>query len=237
MRKAHTILTVSETSRRDIEHYYPFARGKVVVIPNAPGPVSWIKPDYDSAKLWSIESSFILAVGTVQPRKNLVRLIQAYILLQTTGSVRARLLIVGRHAWQSQIIREAVKQSPDPDDIVFLGYVDDPTLAALYHTCDVFAFPSLYEGFGLPVVEAMACGAPVITSNTSSLPEVAGEAAVLVDPHSTEEIAEALAKVLNSSSMREELCERGRHRAAQFSWENSARRILGVMLNAAEDND
>lgn len=228
MMKAKAIVTVSQTSKEDIESFYPFTRGKIHVTPEAPGPIVNIRPNYEACKKHTLDQSFILSVGTVQPRKNIARLIQAYIKARAQGSTTARLLIVGRAAWQHSNIYQIARQSGYSKDIVFTGYLPDDTLAALYHRCEVFVYPSLYEGFGLPVLEAMACGAPVITSNCSSLPEVAGDAAVLVDPHSVEEIRIAVGQVVNNQELRQSLCQKGKHRAESFTWAKTAALTLAV---------
>lgn len=222
MRKAKSIITVSAASKKDIEHFYPFTRGKIYVTPEAPGPLVKAIPDYITCNKITRSQDFILSVGTIQPRKNIARLIEAYIALRQKGSTNARLVIVGRDDWQNSHVHRVAKESGFAEDIVFTGYIQDQVLSALYRKCSVFVYPSLYEGFGLPVIEAMACGAPVITSNTSSLPEVAGDAALKVDPYSTSEIAQAIEAVLNNNSLREELRQKGENHAQNFRWEKTA---------------
>jgi glycosyltransferase involved in cell wall biosynthesis len=233
MRTARVILTDSESSRRDIEHFYPFVRDKLVVVPIAPGPVSWTEPDYTAAQALSGGQPFILAVGTLQPRKNLARLIEAFHAVCARRVTPVRLLVVGRPDWQSRPVRQAAARSPYAGDILFTGYLDDATLAALYRTCVAFVFPSLYEGFGLPVLEAMACGAPVITSDVAALPEVAGDAARFVDPLSVESICEAMLELLSDEALRGELKQRGLLRAARFSWTRMAEGVSEAYAQAA----
>ncbi len=222
MHKAAVILTGSEDARHEIVHYYPFVRDKIMVTLDAAGTLVKAVPDPQAVQQHVGQGSFILAVGTVQPRKNIVRLIQAYIRLRDRGETTAKLVIVGRAQWQHSEIHRLAANSMYTNDILFPGYLPDATVAALYNGCAVFVYPSLYEGFGLPVLEAMTCGAPVITSKTSSLPEVAGSAAILIDPFSVEEIASAIASVVNNASIREDLRVRGRQQAARFSWERTA---------------
>ena len=226
MRRAAVVLTLSEASKRDIANHYPYARNKIRAIPLAAGPMVTAKPDTKSIERYTNGRDFILAVGTVQPRKNISRLIQAYLLLRQRGATNARLVIVGRSAWQGSEIQKIAAASPHSQDIVFTGYLDDAAVAALYRDCAVFIYPSLYEGFGLPVLEAMECGAPVITSNLSSLPEIAGDAAMLVDPYSIDEIGAAIDQVLTNAALREELRTRGPRQAARFSWEQTARETV-----------
>jgi glycosyltransferase involved in cell wall biosynthesis len=233
MRKAKAILTVSECSRRDILRFYPAAMGKVCVIPEAAGPVIWAKPDLPAARRVTGDRPFLLTVGTTQPRKNLPRLIEAYLQLREERVTDARLVIAGRPGWRTDALARLFANSDHRHDVIFTGYVADSILAALYRECALFVYPSLYEGFGLPVLEAMACGAPVITSNTSSLPEVAGDAARLVDPFSVQSIRAALEDVLRDRHLQEELRGLGKRRASEFSWERTARETLVVYERVA----
>jgi glycosyltransferase involved in cell wall biosynthesis len=226
MRRASVILTLSEASKRDIVYYYPFTQDKIIVIPPAAGPLINLEPDMAMVDIYTGGEDFILAVGTVQPRKNIARLIHAYIRLRQHTITTVKLLIVGRSAWQHSEIQRIAANSPYSQDIVFTGYLPDAVVAALYRACTVFIYPSLYEGFGLPVLEAMACGAPVITSNCSSLPEVAGDAALFVDSYDVEQISRAIEQVLNDVSLRSDLRVRGLRRAACFSWEQTAVKTL-----------
>ncbi|MDY6877792.1 MAG: glycosyltransferase family 1 protein [Chloroflexota bacterium] len=169
---------------------------------------------------------YVLSVGTVQPRKNYVRLIQAFTRLQTGKLADLQLVIAGGQGWLYQdIFAEAEKQG---NRVRFLGFVDEADLPALYRHSALFAFPSLYEGFGLPVLEAMACGVPVVCSATSSLPEVAGDAALLVDPHDEKALAEAMTRILEDTDLRREMIARGVAQAARFTWERAARQLLGI---------
>ena len=177
---------------------------------------------------------YVLSVGTVQPRKNYVRLIKAFTRLQTCKPANLQtckpanlqLLIAGGRGWLYQgILAEAEKH---PDRVRLLGFVDEADLPALYRNAALFAFPSLYEGFGLPVLEAMACGVPVVCSDASSLPEVAGDAALLVDPHDEDALAEAMARALEETDLRREMITRGLAQAARFTWERAARQLVGM---------
>lgn len=232
MAKARRLITMSESSKADIERYYPFTRGKISVIPGALGPITTAKPDYAASLLYAPDNDFILTVGTVQPRKNLKRLIQAYTDMRNRRVSNSKLLIVGRRSWHYAEVSRFAKASPFGRDIVFTGYLPDSVLAALYRRCRAFVFPSLYEGFGLPVLEAMACGAPVITSNSSSLPEVAGDAAMFIDPLSVTSISSAIDRVINDPERRNELQMRGTSQAARFSWKQTADLTLDVYYHA-----
>jgi glycosyltransferase involved in cell wall biosynthesis len=167
---------------------------------------------------------YVLSVGTLQPRKNYVRLIRAF--SQLTNHSSLQLLIAGGRGWLYQdIFAEAEKHG---DRVRILGFVDEADLPALYRNAALFAFPSLYEGFGLPVLEAMACGVPVVCSNASSLPEVAGDAALLVSPLDTDGLAGAMARVLGDADLRRELIARGLAQAARFTWEQAARQLMAT---------
>jgi glycosyltransferase involved in cell wall biosynthesis len=169
------------------------------------------------------ERPYVLSVGTVQPRKNYARLIQAFSRMKTD----VQLLIAGGHGWlYEEIVAEAEKHA---DRVRILGYVDDADLPALYRGATLFVFPSLYEGFGLPVLEAMACGVPAVCSNASSLPEVAGDAALLVDPHDTDELTSAMVRGLEDTALRQEMVAKGLAQAAGFTWEQAARQLLQAL--------
>jgi glycosyltransferase involved in cell wall biosynthesis len=167
-------------------------------------------------------------VGNVKPHKNLERLIEAFHYVRTQGRSELELLIIGDEISKLQSLRRAVHKYALHRYVRFHGFVPDNTLAVLYRLASVFVFPSLYEGFGLPPLEAMACGTPVVTSNVSSLPEVAGDAAVLVDPYSPQAIADGILQVLHSAHLRAQMRERGFERVRAYSWERSARRVREV---------
>lgn len=228
MARADAIITGSEASRRDIVRCYPYVQGKLTVIPGAAGPVVSADPDFELAHRYTNGQPFILTVGRLDPRKNTARLVQAYIQARDRNETSQPLIIVGRPEWSNSPLYGYATDSVYRDDIRFTGYLRDEVLAALYRECSVFIYPSLYEGFGLPVLEAMACGAPVITSNTSSLPEVAGDAAILVDPKSTRDIRAALAGVVNDVPVQDRLRDAGLVRAGRFSWTKAAQSTLDV---------
>ena len=176
---------------------------------------------------YGVEFTYILYVGSVAARKNVPRLLEAYARLRD-WSERWKLVIVGAHKWKSSPIVDAAQRLGLEPHLHFTEYVGEDHLPALYSGADLFAFPSLYEGFGLPILEAMACGTPVVTSNTSSLPEVAGDAAIIVDPNDVDAIAGAMRRVLEDPDLAQALQERGVARAAQFSWERTAQATVAV---------
>jgi glycosyltransferase involved in cell wall biosynthesis len=172
---------------------------------------------------YGVASPYILSVGTLQPRKNYVRLIRAFASLQLAD---LQLLIAGGRGWlYEDIFAEAEKHG---DRVHVLGFVDDADLPALYRGAALFAFPSLYEGFGIPPLEAMACGVPVVCSNASSLPEVAGDAALMIDPLDTDGLAKAMVRALEDADLRQEMTDKGLTQAARFTWEAAARQLLDV---------
>ena len=181
-----------------------------------------------------IDGPYLLSVGTLQPRKNLPRLIEAFALLKREGAIPHRLVLCGEPGWaNSDVYRRA--QEPDlAPHIVFTGFIADADLVSLYGGCDIFAYPSLYEGFGLPVVEAMAAGVAVLTSDNSSLREVAGDAALLCDPLSVEDIAAKLRRLAADAELRAALVARGHARAAGYTWAECARRTLHAYREALQ---
>lgn len=232
-RRAAKVLTVSEYSRRDIINTYQLPPEKVVVTPNGVGPE--FRPTRDEERLqavkkkYGIERPYLLSVGNLQPRKNLARLIKAYSRLREMfEDFRHQLVIVGKRAWLYRNILHEANRSPYAGDMVFTGYVPESDLPDLYSGAAVFVYPSIFEGFGLPVLEAMACGTPVITSNSSSLPEVVGEAGLMVDPYDEEAWARTILRVVEDRQLRNELAERSVQQAARFSWRRTAELTLAV---------
>jgi len=236
-RRADRILTVSETSKADILRYCDVPADRIIVVHNAIDDRFSIAPTDEEVERvrerYQLDGPFALYVGNIKPHKNLERLIDAFHLVLRGGAERLRLLIIGDQISKYPRLRRAVDKYKLHKHVRFLGFVPDDTLAALYRLATVFVFPSLYEGFGLPPLEAMASGTPVVTSNTSSLPEVVGDAAVLVDPYSAESIAEGMLQVLTDRELRETLSRRGLARAREFSWEASVARIHEVYAEVA----
>ena len=230
--RASRILTVSETSKSDILRYCNVPAERIIVIPNAIDDRLATPPLIEDVQRvrerYQLDGPFALYVGNIKPHKNLERLIDAFHLVRREGFERLKLLIIGDQISKFPRLRRAVDRYKLHKHVRFLGYVGDDTLAALYRLATVFVFPSLYEGFGLPPLEALASGTPVVTSNVSSLPEVMGDAAVLVDPYSAKSIADGIQRVLVDPVLRETLRVRGLERVKAFSWEASVRRTLEV---------
>jgi glycosyltransferase involved in cell wall biosynthesis len=230
--QAARILTVSDASKRDILRFFDVSPEAIEVVYNAIDERFWHTPSDEEIgrvrERYSLTSRFVLYVGNIKPHKNLERLIEAFARLRDRGLSDVKLLIIGDEISKLPALRRSVHSLRLHKDVRFLGYVSNETLAVLYRLASVFAFPSLYEGFGLPALEAMASGTPVVTSNVSSLPEVAGDAALLVDPYDVEAIASGLERVLRDPALATELGHRGLLRAREFSWERSVARTHAI---------
>jgi glycosyltransferase involved in cell wall biosynthesis len=227
LRRAAALVCISEATRADLVARYPAVAAKAHVTPLAAEPA--FAAPVTTPGHPSLDRPYVLAVGTLEPRKNLERLIGAWRRLPVPLRDKHTLALVGPRGWDDERILAAARGA----DVRLLGRVSDAELRALYAGCAAFAYPSLYEGFGLPVLEAMAAGAPVVTSSVSSLPEVAGDAALLVDPRDEAAIAGALERVLTDPALADDLRARGRARAAEFSWERTARATFALLASLA----
>jgi glycosyltransferase involved in cell wall biosynthesis len=231
-RRATRILTVSESSKRDILRFVDTAPEKIDVIYNAYDERFGLEPREEEVirvrERYQLHDEFVLYAGNVKPHKNLERLIEAFHLLHKRGLNHLKLVMIGDDISKYAGLRRAVHAHQLHKYVRFLGYLPEDTLAVLYRLAGVFVFPSLYEGFGLPPLEAMASGTPVVTSNVSSLPEVAGDAAVLVDPLDPSAIADGIFRVLTDEHLRRDLRRKGLVRAGQFSWAASVRRVREI---------
>ncbi len=237
---AARILTGSEFSRWSILKVYgDLEEDKVVAIHNAAAPqFRPISRELAAAAVreqFQFAAPYILSVGDLQPRKNHIGLIKAFArLVRAYPNIRHDLVLAGKETWFAGKVYEAARESGAGDRIRFVNFVTDAQLLNLYNACDVFIFPSFYEGFGLPVLEAMACGRAVVSSNTSALPEVVDGAALLCDPYVVDEMVRALADLLLDSELRARMERLGLQRAAHFSWQKTAQRTLDVYQQVAE---
>ena len=228
-RSSTAIITMTNRGKQDIIHYMSARPDKLHVIYESYNELCRLMDRINLARVkeqYSLPDQFILFVGGVTPSKNLGNLLRAY------GQIRQafphKLVLVGFKRWKFQKDFALVDRLSLHDRILCTGFIPDEDIPALYNLADVFVFPSLYEGFGMPVLEAMACGCPVITSKTGCSPEVAGGAALLIDPYHPDEIAESIRRVLTERALREQLIRKGLQRVQQFSWENTARATLAL---------
>lgn len=225
-RRAAAIVVNSHSTKRDLVRILGVPEEKVHVVYGAAAPCFRLLPRSaaldEVRRRYSLPDHFVLYVGTIEPRKNLVRLLHAFAELRQKHKLPHSLLLVGQRGWKDEEVFATMEQLQLGDAVRFLGHVPLDSLVALYNLADAMAFPSLYEGYGLPVIEAMACGTPVVTSPNGALQEVVGEAAEIIDPLDTRSIAEGLVRVLTDSGWRDELRRRGLERAASFTWQAAA---------------
>jgi glycosyltransferase involved in cell wall biosynthesis len=234
-RSADRVIAVSDATRADLERMLRVPARKIAVIHEAVGPeFTRAHPPAAVAAVvrrYGLRPPYCLFVGNLEPRKNLPRLVEAFARLhrrRPPAGDRPQLALAGTRAWLHGGILRAVEAHGLADEVVFTGYVPPEDLPALYAGAACFVFPSLYEGFGLPVLEAMAAGTPVVAARAGSIPEIAGDAALLVDARQPRELAAAIEAVLGDAGLRDRLAARGRARAASFTWENVARQTLEV---------
>jgi glycosyltransferase involved in cell wall biosynthesis len=228
---SNLVITISESSKKDIVEYLNVPPERIYVTPLA----SRYYPNYleehlidkavDTIK-YNFDKPYFLFVSTIEPRKNIITLISAFNRLKEKHKIEHHLILIGQKGWRYEQIFAEIERSPWKDQIHHLNYLSDQEVALFYSKADAFVYPSHYEGFGLPVLEAMTLGTPVVTSNTSSLPEVAGDAALLIDPNDSCSLAEAMLRVINDSQLRNELIQKGQHRAKLYSWETTAKATL-----------
>ena len=231
VRKAERIIVVSENTRRDAALLLGIPLERILVIPNGVDETFCPQdPDHVAAfrRQRGIPDRIILFVGTIEPRKNVETLVRAYALLRQRGNVKHKLVIGGSKGWMYEPLFALVEDLGLETEILFPGFLSPQELPLWYSAADLFVYPSLYEGFGLPPIEAMACGTPVITSNASSLPEVVGKAGVMVDPHDVEGWANAMERALRDAELRESIRSAGLERAQRFSWQRTAQMTMSL---------
>jgi glycosyltransferase involved in cell wall biosynthesis len=233
-RRAAHLIAPSEFTRRDLIETYRLDPARVTAIPLAAS--AHFRPVVDAEEIervrrrYGVGGEYVLAVGSIQPRKNLARLVRAYALLhrERGRSNLPQLVLVGKRAWLYGETLKAIEEEGIGGSVVLTGYVSEGDLPALYSGAHCFAYPSYFEGFGLPPLEAMSCGVPVLTGNLTSLPEVVGDAGLAADPFDTGALARALASLIDDDALRAELRARGLQRARAFDWRNTARMTLQV---------
>jgi glycosyltransferase involved in cell wall biosynthesis len=236
-RAATMIITDTETIRQEINEHLQIPLDRIVTVSGAARSCFRrleFEQTADTRKRLGIGDEFLLYVGTIEPRKNLLTLVRAFEAVLSRRESRLQLVIAGRKGWMVDSLFGYVKSSPAASRIIFTGYVSDEDLCALYSSCSLFIYPSLYEGFGLPPVEAMACGAPVIVSRIPSIQEVAGTAARLASSENVSEWTEAIIELLDDALLRQQLSLAGISRASQFSWHRTARQVQDVYCQAID---
>jgi glycosyltransferase involved in cell wall biosynthesis len=235
---AACVLTPSEFSRRAILSHYALDESKVVAVHNAVSshfrPIEREVARAAVQRKQGLNVPFVLTVGDLQPRKNHLGLLRAFEdVIRAHPHLPHHLLFVGKETWYSKELHRAVLRSSVAERVHFTGFVEDDELVYFYAACDLFVFPSFYEGFGLPIIEAMACGRAVACSNSSAMPEVADAAAILFDPQSNAAIGQAILDVLLDAELRTRLERLGLQRAAAFSWEKAAEKTLDAYYTVA----
>ncbi len=228
VKRASRIITPSNSIKTELCAAFGIHPDKVAVTPEAPRPVFKRREDHELLRRHGIAGDFILFVGTIEPRKNLRRLVEAFDQMLRNTSLSPTLVIAGGKGWMMDDFVSFIKEKGLKDRVCLTGYLEDQDLCGLYSTCRAFVYPSLYEGFGLPPLEAMACGAPVITSRTPALMETVDTAARLIDPEDVDDIARAMTEMLSDAQVREHYAELGKVHVKKFSWEQTALKTLEV---------
>ena len=233
VQRANKIVVSSESTKKDVEEIYKSESDKVEVV--YPG-LNFIVPEkIDSEKVlrvkqtYDLPDEYILYLGTIEPRKNILGLIKAFEEFKKQKN-EIKLVIAGSSGWLCENIYRYVKDSPISKDIIFTGFIDPDDKFYLYHLAKAFVYPSFFEGFGFPVLEAMASGIPTITSNTSSLPEVGGHGCLIIDPFKPKQIAEAINSIVSDDKLRQSLIRAGKKQAGKFNWSKTAEQILNILV-------
>lgn len=232
-KRASKILTISENSKKDI---IKFTKVPSYQVENTGIAISKIFNPLGNKillekikKKYNLPTKFILSVCSIEPRKNLLNLLKAYkLLLDINPKIQHKLVLAGRKAWGKNLISNKIIELNLKNNVIMTGYVPEQDLVCIYSLAEIFVFPSIYEGFGLPPLEAMACGTPVVSSNTSSLPEVIGNAGLMIDPYNIQEIAMTIKTLIQDPKLREQLIKLGIERAKLFSWEDVAKKVINI---------
>ena len=225
------VITFSQSSKRDIMEYLGVKSEAIFITPEASRYSDYVLSEKSMQKLkasidYNFQQPYLLFVSTLEPRKNIVNLIKSFNFLKQEYGIPHNLVLIGQKGWYYNSVFKEINISKFKNNIHYLGYLSDDLVALFYSQADVFVYPSLYEGFGLPVLEAMTLGCPVVTSNNSSLPEVGGNAAIYINPHDFISIANGIYQVIDNSQFRQDLITRGKERAQLFSWQKTAQQTL-----------
>ncbi len=232
LRRADRVIAISESTKRDLVEMFGATADKIAVVYGGTDPS--FAPARDSMEINALRTrrnlpeKMILHVGTIEPRKNIACLVGAFARAKRAARLPHRLVLIGARGWKYSKVDTAIEQEGISNDVIFAGYVPQDELPLWYQAADLLAYPSLYEGFGLPPLEAMACGTPVVTSNAASLPEVVGDAALQVAPDDEPALADAIVRALTDRALREQMIARGIAQAAQFSWERAGRETTAL---------
>jgi glycosyltransferase involved in cell wall biosynthesis len=235
VKRAGRIATVSEFSKGDIVGKYNVDPSRIDVVYNGANSIYVPVNDYwknETKKIYSQGKDYFIFVGAIQPRKNLINLFKAFDDFKSTDQRNIKLLIVGRKAWHTNEILEVYQNMKFKDDVIFTGRVSTTELKNLLGSSLALTYVAFFEGFGIPIIEAQACGAPVITSNVTSMPEASGNAALLVDPYSYQDIANAMRRIANDEKLRSGLIELGYLNITRFSWDKTAEKLWQTMMNS-----
>jgi glycosyltransferase involved in cell wall biosynthesis len=242
LRKLSLVITISESSKRDLMEYCKVPEERIIVTPEAADTDTYYPRDRQESHArisskYALDAPYLLYISRIEhPGKNHVRLIRAFDRLKAKEDLPHKLVFAGSDWHRAEEVHREADQAAASDDIVFAGFVPNEDLPDLYCGADLFVFPSLYEGFGLPILEAMACGTPVACSNVSSMPEVAGDAGLLFDPSDEDSIEDSLRRALTDDALRDDYSARGLARSKEFSWKKTAEQTLTVLRRAAEVN-
>jgi len=235
-KKADIIIAISQSTKEDLINLYKIEPRKIRVV--YPGIDKKFRPITDNIQLlrvkkrYNLSNEFILYFGTIEPRKNLISVIKAFEILKRKFSQQdLKLVIAGTPGWLYKDIFKKAESSKYQKDIIFTGFIKEEDKPYLYNLARVFVYPSFFEGFGLPPLEAMACGVPTVVSNVSSLPEVVGSGAIMIDPYNVDELAYAIGQVLNDKNLRENLIRKGLNQAKKFDWDRAAKQVLEIFKN------
>ena len=239
LKKTSAVFSVSDNTKNDLRQKFNYPEEKIFLTHCAPSALFFqeIKQaDLDSiSKYLHLPEKFILAVGTLEPRKNFATLINSFVIVKRKHP-EYKLVIVGKKGWHNYQMEALIRHHKLQREVIFTGYLADSELQKVYRLARVFVFPSIYEGFGIPPLEAMASGCPVISSNTSSLPEVVGDAGLLIEPKSAYKIADAICTIVDDEHIRTTLIDKGRVHATHFTWEESAKKAMEVFNKLGNSN-
>jgi len=228
IKKAQKIIAVSNTVKKDIINHFNIPENKIEVVYHGVSPL-FRKSTYKNVlEKYNLPEKYILFVGNIEPKKNLERLIKAFSLLRESTKLKHKLVITGKKGWKSDSVFKTVEDLGLREEIIFTGYFPEQDLPKLYSMSDLFVFPSIYEGFGIPPLEAMACETPVLASNRGALPETTGGNCLMVDPFDIESIVNGMYRLITDQKLRKESIKKGKEWVKQFTWDKTARRTIEV---------